>query len=221
MKQKMKSKTILLLIVCFLISLLSACSTQKERVKLPVDYQKYLTTINPDFMITSSEAFDWHKYKDTHGPTYSGNKSWQKFLAFTQKKLQEFGVIDISQNKWSYDRWYTSDWPDDNNWSLKSDGRPIPVAHYGAYSGSTGPEGLTAELVLFNPKAPLTAMAGKIVVIATAPHPKPPLKDDYKKWFTLNDYGYLSNPETFPPIFKEKNGSYMGTLAHGICCIPG
>ncbi|NNL76898.1 MAG: hypothetical protein HKO68_11230 [Desulfobacterales bacterium] len=203
MKKNAKTVTMSMVIVCFLISIIAACSTQKERVKLPVDYQKYLTTINPDFMISSTEAFDWHKFKDQHGPTYSGNESWQKFLAFTQKKLQAFGVIDISQNKWSYDRWYTSDWPDDSNWSLQSDGRPIAVAHYGAYSGSTGPEGLTAELVLFNPKAPLTAMAGKIVVIPTAPHPKPPLKDDYKKWFTLNDYEYMSDPETFAPLFTQ------------------
>ena len=189
--------------IIFLVCILTACSAEKSDITQPPDYQKFLTTVNPEFMLTTTEALAWHQYKDQFGPTYSGNKSWHKFLSFTKKKLKAFGVKDLTFNKWTYDRWHTSDWPDDSNWSLKSDGRTVKVAHYGAYSGSTGPEGITAGLALFNPEAEMSAYAGKIVVVPVAPHPEPPLKEDYEKWFTLNDYEYLSDPDSFPPLFTR------------------
>ena len=187
----------------FFICILSACSAKKSDITEPPEFQNFLTTVNHEFMITPAEALAWHQYKDKFGPTYSGSRSWHKFLSFTKKKLKALGVRDLTFNKWTYDRWYTSDWPDASNWSLKSDGRPVQVAHYGAYSGATGPEGITAELVLFSPGAEMSAYAGKIAVIPVSPHPNPPLKEDYQKWFTLNDYEYLSDPDTFPPIFTK------------------
>ncbi|MBW2430805.1 MAG: hypothetical protein JRF56_17745, partial [Deltaproteobacteria bacterium] len=193
--------------VIFLVCILSACSAEKTDITQPPDYQNFFTTVNPEFMITTSEALAWHQYKDQFGPTYSGNKAWHKFLSFTKKKLKTLGIKDLTYNKWTYDRWHTSDWPDDGNWSLKSDGRPVKVAHYGAYSGSTGREGITAELAMFNPEAAPSTYAGKIVVVPVAPHPKPPLNEDYKKWFTLNDYEYLSDPDTFPPMFTRVSTS--------------
>ena len=189
--------------VFFIVSVICACSAEKGGIKQPADYKKALTTIHPDFMLTPEEAYSWHEYKDKFGPTYSGNKSWQKFLAFTEKKLKGLGVVNISKNKWTYDRWHTTEWPDDSDWSLKSDGSPVKVAHYAAYSGKTGADGITAKMVLFNPKAPMSSYAGKIVVVPVAPHPKPPLEEAYKKWFTLNDYEYLSDAQNFPPMFTQ------------------
>jgi hypothetical protein len=206
MREKVKSM-IKTTAVIFLVCILTACSAEKSDITQPPDFQNFLTTVNPEFMITTSEAQDWHQYKDQFGPTYSGNKSWHKFLSFTKKKLKALGIKDLTYNKWTYDRWHTSDWPDDSNWTLKSDNRPVKVAHYGAYSGTTGPEGITAELALFNPEAEMSAYAGKILVVPVAPHPEPPLKEDYEKWFTLNDYEYLSDPDTFPPMFTRVSTS--------------
>ena len=193
--------------VISLVFILSACTLENSGVTQPPDYQKHLATVNPEFMVTPSEAQAWHQNKDQFGPTYSGNKSWHKFLSFTKKKLKTLGVEDLTFNKWTYNRWYTSDWPNDSNWSLKSDGRPVKVAHYGAYSGSTAAEGITAELALFNPEDAPSTYAGKIVVVPVAPHPNQPLKEDYEKWFTFNDYEYLSDPDTFPPIFTKVSTS--------------
>jgi hypothetical protein len=161
--------------VVLLVSILSACLAEKSDITQPPDYQKFLISVHPEFMITPSEALAWHQYKDQFGPTYSGNKSWHKFLSFTKKKLKALGVKDLTYNQWTYDRWHTSDWPDDSNWSLKSDGRQVKVAHYGAYSGSTGRNGITAELALFNPEAAPSTYAGKIVNTKQewfAKHPK-------------------------------------------------
>ena len=162
-----------------------------------------LTQINPAYLISPDEAQAWHVHKDKGGPTYSGNLSWLSYLGFIEEKLKSYGVIDMVKNKWSYDRWYTSEWPDSSNWSFVSNGEAIRVAHYGAYSGSTGSQGLTAELVLYHPSTPPEVYNGKIIVFRTAPHPNPPLDEEYKKWFTLNDYEYRSGGNDFPPLFTK------------------
>lgn len=165
------------------------------------DYGRYVTRINPAFLVTPEEARAWHLEKDRGGPTYSGNASWKAYMAFLEKKLAGYGVVDMVKNRWSYNRWSTSEWPDDSRWSLVSDGTPVKAAHYGTYSGTTGPAGITAPLALYDPKAPPEAFKGKIVVFKTLPHPKPPLDDEYKKWFTLNDYEYRDPEGGFPPLF--------------------
>jgi hypothetical protein len=124
-------------------------------------------------------------------------------MAFLEQKLKAYGVVDLIKNTWSYDRWFTSEWPDASGWSLASDGTPVVVSHYGAYSGSTGPEGITAELALYTPTTPAESLKGKIVVFRTAPHPKPPLEEEYKKWFTLNDYEYASEIGELPQLFTQ------------------
>ena len=98
-------------------------------------------SINKDFLISAEQAYDWHAYKDKGGPTFSGNESWQSYMSFIEKKLRGYGVIDIIKNKWTYNRWYTSDWPDSSNWTLISDGEPVRVAHYGHISGLQVPMG--------------------------------------------------------------------------------
>jgi len=60
----------------FFIGFLLSCSPDAGSIKKSVDYQKYLTNIYPDFMITPDEAQAWHVHKDKGGPTYSGNESW-------------------------------------------------------------------------------------------------------------------------------------------------
>jgi hypothetical protein len=203
-KKVIKSpKSILNTAIVVFVWMLAACSTERINIDQSPDYQRFLATVNPEFMITSSEALTWHKYKDQFGPTYSGNKSWHKFLSFMENKLKALGVEDLTANKWTYARWHTSDWPDDSGWSLKSDGRTVKVAHYGAYSGATGPEGITAELALFNPQDEMSTYSGKLVVVPVAPHPNPPFQEDYENWFTLNDYEYLSDADTFPPMFTK------------------
>ncbi len=164
---------------------------------------QFLNQINPHYVVTPEEAHQWHVLKDEGGPTYAGSESWRAFLEFSEEKLREYGVVDLERNPWTYDRWHTSDWPDDTNWTLSSDGRPVVVAHYGAYSGSTPPEGITAELVHYDRANPPKSIKGKIVVLETAPHPDPPYDEKYERWFMVNDHEYLSSPNTFPAMFTR------------------
>lgn len=160
-----------------------------------------LTRTNPSFVVTAEEAQQWHRFKDDGGPTFSGSEAWHRFMAFVEARLKSYGVVDIARNRWSYDLWSTSEWPDDSRWRLVSDAVTVKVAHYAAWSGATGPEGVTASLVCYNPSLPPESLHGKIVVFPVAPHPKPPLDDNYKTWFTLNDYEHITDAETFPPLF--------------------
>lgn len=156
-----------------------------------------LTNINSAFMVTPDEAHAWHVVKDS-GPNFAGSPAWKQTLDFLESKFKEYGVVDIVKNAWTYERWFTSEWPDDSKWSLSIEGTPVPISNYGAYSGSTDEAGITAPLVYYDPASPPLSVAGKIVVYRTAPHPDPPYSNSYKLMYTNNDYEYLANPETYP-----------------------
>jgi hypothetical protein len=122
-----------------------------------------LNRVCPEFLITPEQAQALHAAKDKLGPALSGSGAWQGYMQLVGRQLQNVGAVDFTRHTWTYDRWHTSEWPDDSKWSLGVDGKPIKVASYGAYSGSTGPQGVTAPLVLFDPDHPAD-IAGKIVV---------------------------------------------------------
>jgi hypothetical protein len=88
-----------------------------------------------------------------------------------------YGAIDILKNSWIYDRWWTTEEP--AKWGLESDGRDVDVAFYGAYSGSTGPGGITGDPIYCDPRDPPPSMKGKIAVIPTMPHRRPPYDKEY------------------------------------------
>jgi hypothetical protein len=126
--------------------------------------QKCINRVCPQFLITPAQARALHAQKDKLGPAFSGNKSWQHYMQMVEQQLNNIGAQDVTLNSWTYDRWHTSEWPDDSLWSLTVDGKPIKVASYGAYSGSTSAAGVSAPLVYYDAEKPPADLAGKIVV---------------------------------------------------------
>ena len=191
-------------------SYLVACEGKPPALSdsLPVDHGGYLTDIRDDWILSESEAIRWHEVKDGKGPALTGNPSWQQFLAYVEEQLGEYGVVDIQRNQWTFERWQSSEWPDRSNWSLISDGEAIAVASYGANSGSTGPEGVTAELVYYDNTAPPDDIAGKIVVFSTV------VNQAVIEQLADSDYEYRSAFESFPeygqPIPDDLN-DYQST----------
>jgi hypothetical protein len=157
------------------------------------------TNLNTDWIISAEELTSWAKLRDDNRPALTGSTKWRNYLAFLDNKLQEYGVVDIFKNRWPFERWYTSD--DATNWSLVSDGQPVRVSHYDAYSGSTSPEGITAQLLYYDHDNPPQSLKDKIVVFPILPHPQPPFDDDYLMYSTFNDYEYRSD-DPFAPPFK-------------------
>jgi hypothetical protein len=169
-----------------------------------------LVRINPEFMITARHALAWHAAKDSRGgPTFAGSPSWKNFLEVTEGELRARGVIDIFRNRFAYERWFTSDWPDDTNWTLEIDKKKIRVASYGAYSGMTGDEGVTAPLVAYQADMPPESLRGKIAVI-------PPLTPSFavgsaggapRAGGIGNDYEYLADAATFGDPLAPRAGA--------------
>ena len=160
----------------------------------------HLTELNHDWVITADEAYQWASVKNDNLPTLTGSQEWLNYMAFLEQTLADYGAVDGVKNSWEFERWFTSE--DSRKWSLVSDGSAVRVASYGAYSGSTGSEGITAELIFYDHDNPPQDIEGKIVVIPTRPHPTVPFSEDYLINYTFNDYEHATNAETLPTPFE-------------------
>jgi hypothetical protein len=150
-----------------------------------------LQRVDPNWVVSEDEALAWHKVKDSKGPALTGNDSWHHFLEFLEAKFKEYRCVDVHRSSWMFDRMETSNWPDDSKWSLVSNSKRITVANYGANCGLTGPEGVSAEMVLWNPDIK-PDVAGKIVVFRPVPRP------DFRQAFSGADYEYMTAFESWP-----------------------
>jgi hypothetical protein len=135
-----------------------------------------LAVIDRTLMISAAKVQDWHDQRDAAGPAYTGGPAWKKFMALIEAELKTLGAVGIVKHPFHYTRWYTTEFPDKSGWSYVSDGTPIDVASYGTQSGSTGPKGVTAPTILYDlnqpveRRPPLSALAGKIVVVRQQPY---------------------------------------------------
>jgi len=159
-----------------------------------------LTTINHSWIVSQKEALAWHRYKDNKGPALTGNDSWRSFLAFLETKLKDHGCVDVQRSPWTFTRLATSIWPDDSKWGLVSNGRRVHVANFGANCGTTGSQGVTAKLVLWDPGTK-PDVTGKIVVYRPVPRP------DVRSAFADSDYESRTAFDSWPiegkPVSQE------------------
>ena len=171
-----------------------------------------LAKIHQPFMITPKQALDWHVFKAECGPTYAGSAGWKRFTDFLISKMPEFGAVDLDYVEIPYDHYIVDDWPDRRTHmhdsanaveKLVTDGTPVPVvASYGMTSGSTPPEGITAQMLYYDPAHPPAAsdIAGKILVFQTPQQPAPPYNDNFLDNYTLTDYEWRSPGKWAPAV---------------------
>jgi hypothetical protein len=190
---------------CAAISLGPAALTAAENRDAPREPNNPdLQHINPRFMISLREVRAWHVVKDSMGgPTFAGSPSWKNFLELTEKELHARGVVDIVRNSWKYERWFTTEWPDDTNWSLHIDGKKVRVASYGAYSGVTPDAGVSGALAVYKPGMQAGSLRGKIVIVPSAPAIAPVAGSGGQVTAPTDnllqgDYEYLADANTFP-----------------------
>ncbi len=163
-----------------------------------------LTKPDPRWVVSEAEAIAWHKLKDSKGPALTGNESWRNFLAFLEAKLKAYGCADVHRSPWTFKRMVSSVWPDDSRWSLAVDGRRVRVANFGANCGTTGPEGATAELVLWDPDAK-PDVKGKVVVFRPIPRPA------VREAFSDSDYERMTPFDSWPIEGKAAPQAQNGT----------
>jgi len=159
------------------------------------DVHPALTSVNRALLPTAAEVRSWHAIKDSKGgPTLSGSPSWHNYVEMLEKEWRALGVTDIFRNPIRYTRWFTTEYPDDSNWSLHVDRKKIRVANYGCNSGRTPDQGVTGRLVVYTPGMPEEALRGNIAVIVKGSSPGLSVGSD--------DYEYLSNADTFQNPLK-------------------
>jgi len=127
--------------------------------------------IHQPFMLTPKQALDWHVFKAECGPTYAGSVGWKRFTDFLISKMPEFGAVDLDYVEIPYDHYIVEDWPDRRTHmhdsanaveKLVTDGTPVPVvASYGMTSGFTGAEGITAQMLHYDPAHPPAGVADR------------------------------------------------------------
>jgi hypothetical protein len=135
-----------------------------------------LSSVDRAALLSATDIQSWLDQKDSWGPAYTAGPGWKKFMAFIHAELKTVDAVDVVDHPFPYTRWYTTEFPDKGGWSLVSDGKPVDVASYGTQSGSTGPSGVTAQMVLYDlnlpvdKRPPLSALKGKIVVVKQQPY---------------------------------------------------
>src|SRR5579871_4947241 len=134
-----------------------------------------LLTVDASLLPGQAQVQSWIDQKDSFGPAYTAGPGWKKFMALLHGELKRTGLVNITDFRFPYTRWYTSEFPDKSGWSLTSDGTAVDVAAYGTQSGSTGAQGVTAPMILYDLTLPvaqrpaLSALRGKIVVVKQQP----------------------------------------------------
>jgi len=135
-----------------------------------------LTSVDRASMVSTAQIQSWLDQRDAAGPAYTGGPAWKKFMALIHAELKSIGMVEIVDHPFPYTRWYTSEFPDKSGWSLTSDGAAVDVASYGTQSGSTGPNGVSAPMILYDltlpvdKRPPLSALKGKIVIVKQQPY---------------------------------------------------
>jgi hypothetical protein len=191
-----------------LSSLLVACGSDSDDTAAPPAFDARLTAIDKALVIPEAEATTWFQNKAGWGATYTGSPAWKSYMAFIEGKLGEYGAQNITRARFPYERWYTTEYADKSGWSLTSDGTAVDVASYATQSGSTGPNGVTAQMVLYDLSQPAAsrpnaaAMAGKIVVVKLAPYTYTGNSAGY------TDYEYRSNEDQFLAPFTAVDPTY-------------
>ncbi|MDP7576527.1 MAG: hypothetical protein QGH99_06145, partial [Pseudomonadales bacterium] len=67
---------------------LASCSTTDKQEPNPS------TELNPDWVVTADEAYQWASVKNDNLPTLTGSPEWQNYMSFLESKLTEYGTVD-------------------------------------------------------------------------------------------------------------------------------
>lgn len=194
-----------------LASLLAACnggSDHDDDTAPGSGIDARIAAVDKSLVITPAESTTWFQTKAGWGATYTGSPAWKSYMAFIEARLEEYGATNITRARFPYERWYTTEYPDKSGWSLTSDGTAVDVASYATQSGSTGPAGVTAPMILLDLGAPAASrptaaqMAGKIVVVKQAPYTYTGNSAGY------TDYEFRTNEDQFLAPFTAVDPTY-------------
>lgn len=109
--------------------------------------------IKRELLMTPEEGLEWHKFKAGLGPIYPGYGSFDIYMNWMKEKLKACGCVDFFEHHWTHNTYRVRDWPERRPGTMKLviDGREIPVGTFVQLAPATGPDGLTAPMVYYDP----------------------------------------------------------------------
>lgn len=157
---------------------------------------------NQELLPSIDDIWGWLVSMNDLGPRYTGSDAHRKFVDFLASGLQSAG-LHVTRDGYKLPRWEA------RKWGIKatSDGGrsvDVPVTFYYPYSGQTGKDGVSGELVYAGTvpsdgsRAPDVSgdLNGKIVFIDYPIVPR-----HYEEWFT--PWGFHTPDTTLGPVVSS------------------
>lgn len=148
---------------------LSSCGKENDSVfpkgSLPPEAA---TTVDESEFLSTRLMREWHAGLDTLGNRPTGSPAHESYIDWLYAKLAKAGVKDLHFEDVEMEQWAASSW----SLAVSEDGEtfePVSAATYVPYSGSTPPEGLTAELEYLAPAQIYGLMTGALSFAELAP----------------------------------------------------
>jgi S-methylmethionine-dependent homocysteine/selenocysteine methylase len=113
----------------------------------------------------------WHAEKAALGATFAGSPAWTAHLQFIERELAQRGVAELQRREVRYQRWFAPA-TGDGAIALRIGAEAVPVASYWAYSGNTGPAGVSAPMIYYDEHLAPESLAGRIVVFDVSALPE-------------------------------------------------
>ena len=149
-----------------------------------------------ELLPSQKEVWDQQVWMARLGPKYTGNPAHATFVDFLASSMQALG-LEVQRDRYTFDRWEASGQP-----TIASKGRRFDVSSYFPYSGSTGAEGTTGELVYAgsNPRFDLSGVRGKVALVDFTINTRD-WAHQYQAW------GIHPPTETFPSASRPARGA--------------
>jgi hypothetical protein len=190
----------------------------------PFPVSQTLNGYRPELLPSEKELWAHQVWMAKLGPKFTGNPAHHTYVDFLEKNLKSYG-LEVTRDNYKFPRW---DVGERGIRVTAKSGQPfdVPVLSYYPYSGKTGPEGVTGELVSmeFTPSDTAAAefsptdVRGKVVYIRCTA--KPPAFDQrLKVWGRyLPDTSFPTAPNvtwagaSIPPLAPLKKAGAVAVV---------
>jgi hypothetical protein len=107
----------------------------------------------PELVPSADEIWSWMVAMNDLGPNrYTGNKAHVAYINFLEKNLKSFGLT-VDRDTYKFPRWEAKNWGITVKPAMGAAWK-VPVSSYYPYSGQTGNDGVTGEVVHMEYKPP-------------------------------------------------------------------
>ncbi|MFF2910229.1 hypothetical protein [Paenibacillus sp. NPDC057934] len=154
----MMVRKVLFSVAALIVSALWALGIYAKPITKPVSLPADVTaTIDEHRLDSAAVMLQDIEVMNSFGSRTTGSEGHNKFIAWLEQQVTEMGLT-VYRDQYTFDRW------EEKNSSLIIDQQPIQVSSAFPYSGETGEQGVTGELV-YTKRGDYEQASGKIAVV--------------------------------------------------------